>query len=345
MCLRRITVVVVILGLVLTGFGSGCLPITEPETVTAPATEAAIIPEEEVTEPAEAGPSGAELCAAAAAGVEAGHIFVYDSGNREMVYCSTEPGDKVYPASITKLFAAWVALRFLPGDAVVTVGWELGMVEAGSSSAFLALDSRLTVEDLIRGMLLPSGNDAALVLAAAAGREIAHNPNATAREAVAEFVEEMNRAAQAVALCNTHFENPHGCHSENHYSCPADLAVIGTLALEEPIIRSSMGLSELTVTARSGERYTWRNTNRLVRPETEEYIPEALGMKTGYTDAAGYCLLAAFDTGAPLLVGIFGCGDSRTRYESAVEIYRLWSAEEELIQASPLHQKIQGRAG
>ena len=340
MILRGIGLLPVIFGLVLAGCRPVYLPITQPETVPE-TSETVILPPE--TEPGETKPSAAMLCASALRGVDAGHVFVSDPKTGELIFCSTDPGDKVYPASITKLFSAWVALRFLPGDAVVTAGWELGLLEPGSSSAFLSLDSRITVEDLIRGMLLPSGNDAALVLAAAAGREIAHNPNATAREAVAEFVEEMNRAAKALNLQNTHFENPHGCHGEEHYSCPADLAVMAALALDEAMIRHTMALPEVTVTVRSGERYIWRNTNRLVRPDGE--CPEAIGMKTGYTDAAGYCLMAAFGADDPLVIGVFGCSDSETRYQTAVELYRTCSAEEQIVQATALHQKVQSGAG
>lgn len=266
-------------------------------------------------------------CEAYAGQMDGEHIFVYDPAVGAMVYCSTEPTERVYPASITKLFSAWVALRFLPGDRVVRVGWELGMLEPGSSSAFLALDSRLTVEDLIRGMLLPSGNDAALVLAAAAGKEIAGDQKITAREAVTAFVAEMNREAQELGLQNTHFENPHGWHGENHYSCPADLGVIASLALEEPLIRRTMGLAQTRVTITSGETHIWTNTNRLVKPDSPQYCPEAIGMKTGYTEAAGYCLLAAFGESNPLVVGIFGSSDSTARYADAAALYRAYLAE------------------
>ena len=102
-----------------------------------------------------------------ATGLDAEHIFLYDTQNQQMIFCNTDQTDTLYPASITKLFSAWVALQILSEDAVVTAGWELGFLQPGSSTAFIALDSRLTVEMLIEGMLLPSGNDAALVLAAA----------------------------------------------------------------------------------------------------------------------------------------------------------------------------------
>lgn len=257
--------------------------------------------------------------------MDAEHIFVYDPGNREMVYCSTELTDRLYPASITKLFSAWVALQILPEDMVVTAGWELGLVQPGSSSAFIALDSRITVEHLIEGMLLPSGNDAALVLAAAVGRHLLGEKNVTALEAVTEFVAEMNRAAEALELQNSHFENPDGYHREGHYSCPADLAKIAALAMDEPVIARCMGLQKDTVTISSGQVHNWVNTNRLLNPQSPYYCPEAVGMKTGYTGEAGYCLMAAFGRERPLIVGIFGGSDAVSRYQDAAVLYAAWS--------------------
>ena len=258
-----------------------------------------------------------------ATGLDAEHIFLYDTQNQQMIFCNTDQTDTLYPASITKLFSAWVALQILSEDAVVTAGWELGFLQPGSSTAFIALDSRLTVEMLIEGMLLPSGNDAALVLAAAVGRHLLNEKKATASQAVARFVEEMNRAAQALDLQNSHFENPDGYHAQQHYSCPEDLAKIAWLALDEPVIRRCMELQKDKVTFVSGETLVWENTNRLLNPESDYYCPEAVGMKTGYTSMAGYCLMAAFGEN-PLVVGIFGAKEPLSRYENAAALYDAW---------------------
>ena len=255
----------------------------------------------------------------------AAHVFAYDLCSREMVLCTTDPVQRLYPASITKLFSAWVALQWLAPDAVVTAGWELGFLQPGSSQAFIALDSRLTVEMLIEGMLLPSGNDAALVLAAAVGRRALGEEKATASEAVAAFVEQMNIAAGVLEFANSHFINPDGYHHEDHYSCPADLAVIAELALDEPVIRRCMGLQQDTVTFLTGQVHHWRNTNRLLDPESEYYSPTAVGMKTGYTGSAGYCLMAAFGETRPLVVGIFGATDPVSRYADASRLYEAWA--------------------
>lgn len=256
--------------------------------------------------------------------MDAEHIFLYDVSKGELVFCNTDAEEALYPASITKLFSAWIALQILSEDAVVTAGWELGLLQPGSSAAFIGLDSRLTVEMLIEGMLLPSGNDAALVLAAAVGRKLLGNKKATAANAVAEFVKEMNRAAQVLDFRNSHFENPDGYHAPNHYSCPADLAKIAALALDEPAIARCMGLQKDRVTFVSGEVHIWENTNRLINPASSYYNPSAVGMKTGYTGSAGYCLMAAFGE-VPLVVGIFGSQNSASRYESASLLYEVWS--------------------
>lgn len=258
-----------------------------------------------------------------AEGMDGSHIFVYDCAKKEMLYCSTDPRDSLYPASITKLFSAWVALQYLPPEQEIQAGRELGLLRPGSSTAYIAYGSVLTVQMLVEGMLLPSGNDAAYVLAAAAGRAISGEELSAVR-AVEVFVEEMNRQADSLGLTGSHFENPDGYHAEGHYSCPADLAVIGCLAQENEIIARYARCRSDSIRFASGETCTWRNTNRLLNPESEFYCPAALGLKTGYTRQAGYCLLAAFDTEeGQLLVGIFGSEEKTSRYENAVKLMEL----------------------
>lgn len=250
------------------------------------------------------------------------HAFVFDLAGGSMLYCSTPAEDTLYPASITKLFSAYVALTYLPPDRVVTAGWELGLLKPGSSSAGIALDSRMTVESLIAAMLLPSGNDAAYVLAAAAGRAAAGDESLPARDAVAAFADAMNRTADDAGLTHSHFTDPDGYHDVNHYSCPADIGKIAQLALSNEVIARYAGLEEDTVRFETGESYTWHNTNRLINPSSDLYCPDAIGLKTGYTSSAGYCVLAAFRReDREILVGIFGGQDAVSRYSDAVSLF------------------------
>lgn len=254
---------------------------------------------------------------------EAARAFVYDAAGERMLYCNGPEDEKVYPASITKLFTAYTALRLLSGDTVVTAGWELGLLKPGSSYAGIGMDTRLTVEMLVEAMLLPSGNDAAYVLAAAAGRAAAGNDSLGAAAAVEAFMERMNEMGQEVGLINTHFVTPDGYHDDAHYSCPRDLAEIGALALSDPLIAKFVCLGRDSVQFVSGEHVTWENTNRLLNPEEQWYCPEAVGMKTGYTHRAGYCLLSAFrQEDRQILVGIFGAQDKLSRYSDAVALWQ-----------------------
>ena len=103
---------------------------------------------------------------------------------------------------------------------------------------------------------------------------------------------------------------------------------MGKLALEDPVIARYVRCRSDAVRFASGETCTWTNTNRLLKPESEYYCPSAIGLKTGYTKQAGYCLLAAFDTETgPLLVGIFGSENKYSRYADAVTLMELAAGE------------------
>lgn len=285
---------------------------TVPAEPTLPPTE----PTVPVTEP-DVFLADRRALAAAAENMDAEHIFIYDCEAGEMLFCSTDPADSLYPASITKLFTAYVALLHLPPETVVTVGDELSLVRPGSSTAFLARGHRLTVQMLVEAMLLPSGNDAAYALAAAAGRQL--DPEAgTPTDAVAVFVEEMNRQAALLGARDTTFSNPDGYHQESHISSPADLALLGAAVAEQELIGKYSTLFADSVRFKSGHTITWYNTNRLVNPGDSFYEPALLVGKTGYTSQAGYCLLAVVQgEDRTVLVGVFGAADKTRRYTYA----------------------------
>lgn len=250
------------------------------------------------------------------------HIFVYDPASAEMIYCRGGETDRLWPASITKVYAAYVALMYLSPETVVTAGEELALVTADSSRAYVTRGCRLTVKMLVEAMLLPSGSDASYVLAAAAGRAIAGDENIAGKKAVAVFIEEMNRQRTALGLRNSQFVNPDGYHHEDHYMCPADVAVVAALALENPVIAGYMGLQQDTVVYESGEHITWYSSNQLITPTSPYYSAYATGMKTGFTGEAGHCLLASFRRGdRTIIVGIFGSLERYPRYQTAVELF------------------------
>lgn len=250
----------------------------------------------------------------------ASQYFVFDCTDSTFLTLPEAADTRIYPASITKLTTACVVMKYLKPDDVITAGAELNLVAAGSSVAELEKGDALTVSQLIGGMILPSGNDAAYVLATAAGRVILDQPSADAETAIAAFVEEMNRYASRTGLIGTHFANPDGIHKENHYTTYQDLVTMAMQALQNESLMEYCATGNAVVQA--GEReLKWHNTNLLVDPENEFYCPIAVGLKTGQTPYAGSCLLSAFQTGeTTLIIGVFGCPDIESRFLDTLQL-------------------------
>ncbi len=248
--------------------------------------------------------------------------FVYDVEAEEFISLAGTAEDQVYPASITKLFTAYVALQFLEPDKVITAQDALEAVMPGSSTAKIDWGDKLTVEMLVEAMLLPSGNDAAYILAVEVGRQLEGNKRLHYSDAAIAFVEEMNRQAQELGMTGTHFANPDGIHKENHYSSYRDLAKMAQLALENSIILKYATINVDYVTFVSGEERKWENTNALVNPDSDFYCPWALGLKTGQTPKAGSCLLSAFRyQNRTLIIGVFGCPQIDDRFTDTLQLF------------------------
>ena len=239
--------------------------------------------------------------------------------------------EKIYPASITKLFTCYVAMQYLQPDMVLTVGEELSKVAPGSSVARLVRGDQLTVAQLTEAMLLPSGNDAAYVLAVNAGRVIRDDLNAGVEKALASFMETMNAQAKAVGMTGTNFVNPDGIHKKQHYSTVADLALLGKISLENPTIMEMAKIAEDRVefvytTPRQSdteEAGHWKNTNALIDPTSEYYCLYATGLKTGKTPNAGNCLMSSFEcNGRTLIIGVFGCPKEEDRFIDSLQLFR-----------------------
>ena len=180
-------------------------------------------------------------------------------------------------ASTTKIMTAIVAARYGNLEQEVLID-ESDIV--GEASMGLWAGETVTLRDLLYGLLLPSGNDAAHAIA----RTIGWKPETqTAEEAVGNFVALMNQTAREYQLRDTHFMNPHGLDEWGHYSTPFDLAIMLRAALNHQVIRDTMQ----TLSINAGGHELW-NGNRLYGMRDD-----IIGGKTGYTEAANFCLAAA----------------------------------------------------
>ena len=254
-------------------------------------------------------------------GLAAVQAVVYDTAAGASLYEKSNSSGKVYPASITKLFSAFVALQYMDAETLITAGSELDFVAADASVAAISRGQTLSVSMLVEGMLLPSGNDASYILATATGRKIAGDPELSPPEAVQVFVDEMNTVAKSLGLRNSHFMNPDGYHMGGHYSSIPDLLKIAQLALENPIISQYVDIFRDDVVYASGETNSWENTNELLNPDSDYYREDICGLKTGYTSQAGNCLISAFrrEEGF-VIIGVFGCKEPEQRFEDTITL-------------------------
>lgn len=207
--------------------------------------------------------------------------------------------DKNYPASITKVITALLALEAvergeLSLEQVVTVpeGFDTDL-EIGGTSQNLKVGEEMSVLELLYCTLVASANDACNVLAAAAAGD------------VPSFVSRMNHRADELGLTGTHFVNAHGLHAEEHYTTARDIAVLTCLALENDTFAELVATRSHTVPATNlSKERRFTSTNALIAPlyESRYVYPRAIGVKTGTTNAAGKCLVSAAKKNERVLV-------------------------------------------
>ena len=198
--------------------------------------------------------------------------------------------EKTYPASTTKIMTAILALENCQLTDTATVSHDaIFTVPVGYSHANLVEGEVVTIDQLLHVLLIPSANDAANVLA----EHIAGS--------VDSFATMMNTKAAEIGCLNTHFVNANGIHSKDHYSTAYDLALMGRYAMQNETFREIVSTTRYTLPATN--RYTevnrfFNTTNELLKVDNRDrvdnyYYQYATGIKTGYTDAAGDCIVAS----------------------------------------------------
>lgn len=212
---------------------------------------------------------------------DAAGLFSLDGGTAEFQQNAAE---RMNPASTTKIMTAIVALKNAELSDMVTVPPESVINETGSSMAGIVPGDKIRLEDLLYGLMIPSGNDAANAIAVHVGGSIE------------DFVEMMNAEAASLGATGTHFANANGLTNEDHYTTAYDLYLMFHEALKFEKFRTIIGTHSYTAeyTDKSGEpkTATWNVGNYYMKGTVD--TPEGLtvfGGKTGTTSAAGYCLI------------------------------------------------------
>ena len=221
-------------------------------------------------------------------------------------------------ASTTKMLTASLALKYLSPDTVITVGTEVYMTKPDSTVAGLMPGQRLTLQQLLYALLLPSGNDAAYVVAVNTARKADPANSATDAQAVSTFTSMMNTFAQQLGMTSSRFANPEGWDDANHYSTLSDMLKLTKYALSQPALAKVMATQSITVQLLSGEYALWKNTNLLLDPSSMFYLPGTIGAKTGTTPNAGCCLISAVKkNGKTYICAVMGCYTDADRYTAS----------------------------
>lgn len=210
---------------------------------------------------------------------------LFDMDDREVLY-SKDVFERMYPASITKIMTALVAIKEGDLKSRVLVTDDAVITEPGATLCGIEPGDTLTLEQLLYGLMLPSGNDAGAAIAV----HIAGSIEA--------FSDMMNQEAVRLGATGTHFVNPHGLNDPDHYTTAYDLYLIFNEALKYPVFRQIVGTTAYTANYHNKNSEpvskTWKGSNWFMTGERE--TPDGLkvfGGKTGTTKAAGYCLIMA----------------------------------------------------
>ncbi|WP_435011023.1 peptidoglycan-binding protein [Tundrisphaera lichenicola] len=248
---------------------------------------------------------------------------IVDGKTSEILWGSSEDKPREM-ASTTKIMTALVVLRLASTNPSVldeTLTFSERADRTPGSTAGVKAGEKVSVRELLYGLLLPSGNDAAEAFAEYFGARLDPPEEETDAKPTARFVAEMNRVADELGLRETHFANPHGLPAPGHQASPRDLARLAHVAMADPTFAKVVGTTRrgasLVDASGASRNVVWKNTNDLLGFEGYE------GVKTGTTTGAGACLVAIGQNGGDrLIVVILGAPTSNARYVDARNLFR-----------------------
>ncbi len=269
---------------------------------------------------------------------------------------------KMYPASMTKVLTALVALDHFKPEELIKVGTEVNEVSLDSSKAGHVVGETLTMKNAIRGLIIPSGNDSANVVAAAVARRVENDENLSFSQCEVVFTDLMNKKAEELGATNSHFSNAHGYHAEDHYTTAKDMALLSRAFMENKTLEeianekgfSGNGADDMFATDASvkTQDYAWRSHNLLITDGEYSY-GYASGIKTGFTDEAGDCVTAAAKKDGMNLIAVVFHSEDPNRWLDAKNLFeygfndyaevKVAGADEAVAEAAlTKHKKSQG---
>ena len=226
--------------------------------------------------------------------------IVFDRNSHMTLYGKNE-NNKVKMASTTKIMTSIIIIE----NCNLSETIEISKKAAGTGGSRLGLKAgdKITINDLLYGLMLCSGNDAAVALAEYAGGDIQG------------FADMMNKKAIELGLINTHFESPHGLDSDGHYTTAYELALLSDYALKNETFSKIVGTKNYTVSI-NGYSKNLSNTNELLG-----YLNGVYGVKTGFTNGANRCLVTACKRGdMDIICVVLGADTKKFRTQDSIKL-------------------------
>ncbi len=232
--------------------------------------------------------------------INARHAVILDRCSKKVIYGKKET-EKCKMASTTKIMTAIIVIENCALDDIVTVSEK--SAGTGGSTIHLSKNDKITVHDLLYGLMLKSGNDAAVALAEHAGSSIEG------------FANLMNKKANELGLKSTHFSTPHGLDNKDHYTSAYDLAILADYALKNEIFSNIVKTKSYTITI-NGYPRSLTNTNELLGNFEGIY-----GVKTGFTNGANRCLVTSCKRGdLDIICVVLGCDTKKYRTQDSIKL-------------------------
>ena len=266
-------------------------------------------------------PTTAYVFSKPAINISAPYAILYNVSTDEILY-EKNIDSKIHPASLTKILTAVTALNYMNTDTVLTVGTELELLPKHSSLCLIKAGHRLTLYDLLTGMLISSGNDAAYTIAVNIARAVMGKNTANDKDALSHFTDLMNSIAKNIGCTDSNFTTPDGFDSDEQYTTLRDLIKICRYALSFKEICEITSTAKKKVVFESGENVTWSNSNQLLHKDSPYYYPSAMGIKMGTTPLAGKCLAAVAEiNGQSYIAIVAGCKSENERYCDIIKLF------------------------
>lgn len=224
---------------------------------------------------------------------------VMDADTGEILYAKNPEG-KYYPASITKIMTALVALKYgdLENDKVVFTQDSISFLEYGDAHIGMTVGEEISLKDALYGMMLASANEVAHAIGECIGAKIGTGYDS--------FIEEMNKMAQELGCPQTHFSNTNGLHADDHYVSAEGMALIARAAFQYDAFKEIIRTKQYTIPATNlvSEERTFQQNHKMIYSGSQYYYEPCVGGKTGFTDQARTTLVTYAQKDGKTLVAV-----------------------------------------